>query len=418
MRKTRLVTAVLFAALFCLAACGKTEQKTDTLSVVTSFGTEDGNRSVYESLMKEYEDSYQISISDDSKKSDNVWKNEILERFNENREPDVLFFFSGKVAEPIVTSRQVVSIETIRSEYPDYASNINVSVLKSMKSADGNMYAIPVTGYWEGMFVNKDVFEANQVEIPKDWNQFLDAVQKLKKNGIIPISVSLSDIPHYLFEFFIYNYTGPARHLASVPTNPEQLPQSWIKGLNWFREFYKMGAFPQNVNHMTDDAALKLFQDKKAAMYLSGSWSVGNIQDTENVAVVDFPAIQGEARKGTDMIAGFSMGFYITRKAWEDETKRKAAVDLVSMMTSDVAIAKFNAGVAAPSISSKASTKAENPLLKSILEMNQHSSAYIGAVQDVFNEKAQRELFKEIPGIAEGKVTPQEALKKFIKNNE
>lgn len=74
----------------------------------------------------------------------------------------------------------MVSIEEIREEYPDYASNMKDDMIPA-SPADGVQYAVPFYGYWEGLYCNKSVLEEAGVEIPTadtTWDQFLESCQK------------------------------------------------------------------------------------------------------------------------------------------------------------------------------------------------------------------------------------------------
>ena len=53
-------------------------------------------------------------------------------------------------------------------------------------------------------------------------------------------------------------------------------------------------------------------------------------EGTDNIDNFTVTYVPGNGdRKSTDMVAGLSSGWYISRKCWEDEKKRDAAVDLI-----------------------------------------------------------------------------------------
>lgn len=414
MKRTMFVVAVI-CCIFLLSGCTK-ENFTGgsvTLNVYTSFGEEDGNYDTYQTLTKQFQEEYDVVVEDHSAVSNEEWKESILSLFSSGEEPDVLFFFVGRDAEQLIEGHQVMDLDTIREIYPSYGANINSSILDTIKASDGKNYALPVSGYWEGLFINKDLFETYDIPIPDDWDSLLYTVSAFKRKDIIPIAVSLGEVPHYWFEFLIYNHTGPASHLTTIPTAENPLPKSWVDGLTDLFTLYQMGAFPHDTASITDKESFTLFQEKKAAMVLDGSWSVGKITDKENVIIIPFPAKKDEARQSPDMIGGFSMGFYITEKAWNNSEKQKAAVDFVCAMTQNDSLISFNSNGTAAPISAR-SEAAANPLLKSIASVSSEATAYINAMQDTMNLSARNNLFKKIPDIAAGNITIEEALKDFI----
>ena len=128
------------------------------LTVVTSYGSDDGNRASFEKAVAAYEASTGVQVRDNSATSNEGWKAKVLTDFETGSEPDVLFFFTNADADPLTNAGRVVSIEEIRQQYPDYAGNMKPTMLA--EAPDGKHYAVPAAGYWENLFVNKRVLEA------------------------------------------------------------------------------------------------------------------------------------------------------------------------------------------------------------------------------------------------------------------
>lgn len=107
-------------------------------------------------------------------------------------------------------------------------------------AADGFHYAVPSTGFWETMFVNKAVLDACGIPVPGPdytWEQFLLDCESIKQAGYTPIACSLYEIPHYWFEFTVMNNGSLENHLE-VPTldaegklRDEEVSRKWIAAL-------------------------------------------------------------------------------------------------------------------------------------------------------------------------------------------
>ena len=72
------------------------------LTVVTSYGGDDGNRKNYENAVAAYEAASGNTILDASASSNEEWKAKVLTDFQTGTEPDVLFFFTNADAEPFL----------------------------------------------------------------------------------------------------------------------------------------------------------------------------------------------------------------------------------------------------------------------------------------------------------------------------
>ena len=409
-----LVIVMLLAAVLSAAA------ENVTLNVVTSYGGDDGNRANFEAAVAEYEAQTGNKVNDGSATSNEEWKARVLTDFETGSEPDVLFFFTNADAEPFVTAGQVVSIDEIRAEYPDYATNMKDSMLAV--ASDGKNYAVPSYGYWENMFVNKSVLDACGIAVPGPdytWDQFLADCQTILDNGYTPIACSLVEVPHYWFEFVVMNNGTLANQLDVPASMDDPAAAKWVAGLNDLKDLYERGFFPKNTLTATDAETVAMFGEGEAAFLIDGSWKVGyftgNHEDTLEDYVISYVPGKGE-RSASEAIGGISMGYFITRKAWDDAAKREAAVEFVSYLTSDEVLSKF-VTTEVTALVNGAKPEGLNILQQSAADANASITGVVGAVQDTITSEAKGDLFGNIQNVVTGKMTAEEAVASAIALN-
>lgn len=423
--KRVLATLLLLAMVLSLWGCSggvavSTEDSQDsdavTLDVVTSFGGDDGNRANYQAAVTAYEVASGNRISDSSEASTEEWKSRVMQDFETGSEPDVLFYFNGADSNAIIFAGLVVPIEEIREIYPEYAGNIKDSML-APSTVDGKAYAVPVSSYTEVLYVNRKVLAAAGVEVPGPgytWDQFLLDCGKVQAAGYVPIAASLQEVPHYLFEYCVYNEGSQADHLTLPLSSRDEAGSRWVRGLNTIKDLYDAGYFPQNTLTAGDAETVQLFADGKAAFLIDGTWRLGFLREScrdhlEDFAVAYVPGTGNRA--ATDLIGGISMGYYITRKAWENPKKRDAAVRFVEYMTSDTVVSTF------------ATYPAATPLKNGVLQPEdmddlqgqavlviEGATSTVGAVQDLLTTEARGELFAGVKDIVTGKATAEEVV--------
>lgn len=367
-----------------------------TLRTVSCFAGADTAAEAYVDILNLYEAETGNTVADHSAASDEAWKTSVLHDFAAGNEPDVLFFFAaGADSTPIL--RKVVPIAEINAAYPDLALPEN----DSLRESDGRVYAVPVRSYWEGLYVNTDVFERCGVPLPTDWDSLVRAVAAFREEGVVPIAVSLSDIPHYLAEFALLACAAPEEQQAR-PKKLSEVPASWYEAMALIRELYKMGAFAGNAGSTYESAATELFRSKKAAMQFDGSWLAPSLppESMNTTKVLPMPLRNG---KGTadSYIGGISMGFYLTRRAWNSE-RRDAAAALLKALTREDSLRRLGynglGGV----------------LLSSSLEMTD-DRRMLSPLQDAMSKKAREVWLLEcIPAVAEGSMTPEECWRRVM----
>lgn len=410
------------------AAETEKEEKKDPveLNVVTTFAGEDANALNYQEGIKAWQEETGNTVNDNSASADETFKTTVVADFEMDAEPDVLFFFSGADANSFIEAGKVMSLEDIRKEYPDYASNMDDTKIPA-SLVDGKTYVVPTNGYWEAMYVNTKVLEDCGVSMPTadyTWDQFMKDCETIKAKGYAPVAAALGNIPHYWWEYSIFNNeTDLAKH-DQIPASVDEA-DSWVKGMEDVKAMYEAGCFPENTLSATDDETFQLFVQDKAAFLLDGSWKVGGItgacqSDPDDPSTLDEEALDKYdvtyvpakgARKANELIGGFSMGYYITKKAWDDPEKRDAAVNFVEYMTTDDMIMKFAQHAASP--------------LKEVPEMDESTlnglqikainfgytiTGYTPAAQDNFLGQCRVPTFDGMPDIVTGKVDAKDAV--------
>ena len=255
------------------------------------------------------------------------------------------------------------------------------------------------------------------------WDQFLEDCQTIKDAGYTPIACSLFEVPHYWFEFCVMN-NGSLDSQLTLPAveadgSLDEAGQKWAAALNDMKELYDRGFFPENTTTATDAETVQLFGDGDAAFLIDGSWKVGyfteNYPDNlEDYAVAYVPA-KGD-RKATDAIGGISMGYFISRKAYDDPARQKAAVDFVEYLTSDDVLSRF-VTTEVTALVNGAKPADLNSLQQSAAEANANLTGIVGAVQDTISSEAKGDLFGNVVAVVTGSMTAEDAVKSAIRIN-
>lgn len=368
-----------------------------TLRTVSCFAGKDAAAITYTEMLREYEERTGNVVEDTSATSDESWKTRVLSDFAVGNEPDVLFFFacSGDSA-PIL--RRMVPIEEINAAYPD----LDLLQSDSLRESDGVIYAIPARPYYEGLFVNTDLFEKNGVPLPRTWEQLEEAVTAFSAAGVVPIAASFSDIPHYVAECCILACASEEEYTAR-PNDLSNVPSSWFEGMSLIHRLYDLGAFPPDALNTSEAITSQMFRDKKAAMQFDGSWFANTIppEQMDTTQVLPVPAFEtGETGM---VIGGVSMGFYLTRRAWDDPLRRDAAVDLLAWLTTPEHLIRLN------------QEQTASALLDSATTLLADAKSLLGPIQDDMNKDARETwLLNCVPAVAGGEMTPEDCWRQVM----
>jgi len=172
-------------------------------------------------------------------------------------------------------------------------------------------YAIPMESGLIGVYYNEMLFKKAGIEkFPETWEQLLDAIAKLKENGIIPIAMGAQStyMAGHLHDQIFYKWMG--REAAKLLGNREMkwTDEGVVQTLQFEKDLIDAGAFDPSAAGITDNIALTQFQQGEAAMVITGPWNISTFTDksatpvSDNVKVAKFPYFEEKPEfKNQDM---------------------------------------------------------------------------------------------------------------------
>jgi len=172
-------------------------------------------------------------------------------------------------------------------------------------------YAIPMESGLIGVYYNEMLFKKVGIDkFPETWEQLLDAIAKLKENGIIPIAMGAQStyMAGHLHDQIFYKWMGT--EAAKLLGNREMkwTDDGVVQTLQFEKDLIDAGAFDPSAAGITDNIALTQFQQGEAAMVITGPWNISTFTDksatpvSDNVKVAKFPYFEEKPEfKNQDM---------------------------------------------------------------------------------------------------------------------
>ena len=204
-------------------------------------------------------------------------------------------------------------------------------------SYQGKNYGVPWDMGMVGFWYNKDLFEQAGIDAPPaTWAEFLEDVQALKDAGITPISIGEGDKwpGMHFWNYLATRICGQEKFEAAMARTGSFTDPCFVEAGAKLQELLALEPFQEGFLGATHDEMQATFGNGQAAMELSGQWApstqAANAADqvgVENLGLFGFPAVEGGAGAGTDVVGGGN-GFAIGKNA-EPE-----AIDFVKYLTS------------------------------------------------------------------------------------
>lgn len=201
--------------------------------------------------------------------------------------PDV-FWMNGPNAKLYATNNKLAALDDLKdvdwSKYP--------SALADIYSVKSKHYGIPKDYDTIAVWVNKKLFAAAGVELPKadwTWEDFRKAAKAISDSG--KAYGVVGDVIGGGQETYYNTIAQAGGYVIKDGKSGYGQPEA-IKGLEIWAELIKDGSMPK-IQVMTDTKPDDLFKNDKAAMYWAGSWQANvfktEYKDTANLQVVPLP---------------------------------------------------------------------------------------------------------------------------------
>jgi raffinose/stachyose/melibiose transport system substrate-binding protein len=180
---------------------------------------------------------------------------------------DVFWYNDGSLLQALNPAQNLVDLTNDPA-----VSQVEPSFLPVVTQS-GKVYGAPVgTAFGGGILYNKDVFSKAGVQVPKTWNDFLSAADKLKTSGVTPIVETFGDTwtsqlfvlgDYYNVQLanpnFAKDYTANKIKYATDPNA--------IKGFEKLAEVKAKGYVNSSYGSLKQTQGMKLLGEGKAAMY-------------------------------------------------------------------------------------------------------------------------------------------------------
>ncbi len=216
----------------------------------------------------------------------------------------------------------------------DFVNKFSKSSLSAI-SVDNKVYGIPGISWFEGIFYNKEIFEANGIEIPKTFDDMMAIHKKLTDLGIKPQAWGANS-----WEPFAKSILGLATvdYLrtdagsgfdSSIRTGEGKFANSELKSeIEVWLQYIKNGYVKPEMLQVSYDEALKEFATGKAAMWESGPWAVQAIKEANPNLKFDMMPFVGQKAGNEHLIGGPGVTFGVNANS----NNKDAALEVLKLM--------------------------------------------------------------------------------------
>ncbi|GIO40410.1 extracellular solute-binding protein [Paenibacillus apis] len=317
---------------------GSGEEETITLNMMHPWTSPNVDNEVYKARIAEFEKQHpNIVIKQDGVPSAQ-YKTKLRTLAAANNLSDINVVWPGADLAPLVAGSLV---EPINHLMENWTSILPEAALSGF-NVDGQQYAIPTKqNFVDIIYYNKEMFaQVGYDQFPETYDQFIDAVTKLKAAGITPISLGNKEqwpLQSSYISIIGDRFTGSDFLPAVLEGKAKFTDPEFVKALGVIEELSKLDAFNTDANNMDSVQAQDYFIQGKAAMHISSATVDGRVrinnEEGDKFGIALFPSVEGG--RGEPKKSAGVLQYGIAIKSGLDEKKKQAAEEFLKFFVNE-----------------------------------------------------------------------------------
>lgn len=288
---------------------------------------------------------------------------------------------------------------------------------KHFQFTDGKKYGVPLQSEIQGWFLNKRLFDEQNLEIPVTYEEWLACIDKFNEAGIQPIAYGAVDTySRWGFDIWFWRY-GFGDNMDKILSKEMKFADFAMPLYEKIDEMAKKNAFPENASTASYSEAFELFLGGEAAMITTGSWELESLLKSSEVDNFvfswgpEFSDSEYDQKVGTKATA---WAYWVGSKAKESDAKLAAVTEYLKMM-SDPAVVTYltEEKNVITACQYEGDTSVLPGLMQSLLEKKDDDYASGGEISGFIDPSFETAYWNSVSAVITQTATPEEAVQQL-----
>lgn len=336
-----------------------------------------------------------------------------------NKAPAIFDLFGGADTQLYVEADRLLDLTPILKELGLQNKFISLGEF----TVNGKVYGLPIGGYQEGYFYNKEYFKAKGLKVPQTLSDLEKLADFIKKDGKTPFAQASKAawVPLMTANTLWSRYAGAdiTNGFATGKTkwNSAPMVSAFTKYQDWVKKgYFKQGElgldYAEQRNQLIRGEAIMMYDGSWASSVFADSKQAGNL--TNKVGYFPMPTVAGGKGNQTLVNGGFSNGYGFSAKVKNNKQQLAFVKSFIKNMYNDeMQIRGLEADGVLPSMkvdSNKLAKAKVTDLVKEIITVGNKSAGAFPAFDSLVQPDVNTALSDGIQKLIAGKVTPKAML--------
>ncbi len=139
---------------------------------------------------------------------------------------------------------------------------------------DGKLYSVPSVSNNQGIYYNKDMFEAAGIQkVPETWDEIRETAKALTKDGVYGFGMSAVSNEEGTSQFLPFKIAAGDEDMYSLDS------EGGLRALSFLTDLVKDGSMPKDVISWSQSDVGTQFKTGKIAMMMMGCWYINEYEE-------------------------------------------------------------------------------------------------------------------------------------------
>ncbi|GLQ53359.1 ABC transporter substrate-binding protein [Devosia nitrariae] len=241
--------------------------------------------------------------------------------------PDVLLTNSGIGRVTIVANAKLVQPLTAQYEELGWKDKIYPWLYEQLSTQfNGEIYEVPDGVDAIAIWYHKDMFEENGWSLEGGWADFTATLDAIKAAGVEPIAVGIRNCCNggHLIGNFLQAAAGPQMMGEVVAGEVPWTDPAVVAGAQNLVDSVKAGHINPQMTSLDQDAAIRLWANKRAAIFFGGPWFINNVRQLDyDLANLGYATIPSDLDDGSRPTGGVGWSWMVPVSSKQPELAMK-----------------------------------------------------------------------------------------------
>ncbi len=302
MKFTKAIWLFALVALVVLAGCAREEAADDaaaaddageaelTTLVINSNLSDPAPREAFQTLVSAFEAEYpEIDVTLNT--FDHEAYKTAIRNFLASDPPDVALWFAGNRMKFFVDEGLIMDVSDL---WDDAGFTDTMASSRAAFTVDGRQYGVPWGYYQWGVFYRTDIFDQYGLDVPENWDEFLEVGDTLVANGVTPVTIGTKFLwtAAGWFDYLNLRVNGYDFHMDLTAGEVAYTDERLDDVFDVWTDLIDRGFFLENHATYSWQEAQAPLINGQAAMYLIGNFIVPDLESAgviDNIGFFQFP---------------------------------------------------------------------------------------------------------------------------------